>query len=416
MVRQRVDLLVLGSNEAVTLNGTVGSDDLGIVDDGGVAVRRGRIVAVASSQLLERKFSAAETIEANDEIVMPGFVDPHTHLVFNGSREEEFQLRVAGMSYMDVLKKGGGILETVNKTRQAFKAELVAEGRSRLDNCLEAGSTTVEVKSGYGLRTDTEVKILETIRVLARTHPCHVISTFLGAHAIPREYPSSQEYARLVIEEMLPIIFKNHLAAFCDVFCEEGAFDAKESLSILRAAIRGGLKAKIHADEFSANGGTHVANSIGAVSADHLVFAPERELEKMVKTRVVPVVLPASSHSLLSEKRAKALEMLSIGLPVALGTDFSPANWVFGQLTVAALAARELGMRTADIIRGITVNAARAVGVGGSVGSLSPGKQANITILKVPNHDWIGYTYGEGVVDKVLIGGRVVVENGKRVR
>jgi len=286
----------------------------------------------------------------------------------------------------------------------------------RLDTFLERGATTVEVKSGYGLRTEQELKILRVIRKLSNTHPSHIIPTFLGAHAVPSECRNSKEYSDVIVRQMLPAVVKSGLAVFCDVFCEEGAFDSHESLAILKAAARSGLKLKIHADEFTASGGTTVANQIRAVSADHLIHSPPKEVEKMRESGVTPVLLPASGHSLLSKEHARAREMLSMGLPVALGSDFSPANWVMGPLTVAALAARELRMRAAEILRGITVNAAKAVGRDRDVGSLRAGKSADVVTVKAPSHKWIGYSYGEGLVDKVLIKGRLVVEEGRRVR
>jgi imidazolonepropionase len=415
MSKQRVDLLVLGSSEAVTLEGD-GPDDLGVVENGGVAVKDGRLVQAASSQLLERKYTARKIIDVSNQTVLPGFVDPHTHLVFHGSRENEFQSRVEGVLYIEVLRKGGGILETVRKTRQVSETELALSATQRLDVFLEHGTTTVEVKSGYGLSTEQELKILRVIKELSRGHPCRIIPTFLGAHAVPREYPSSKDYCDVVVREMIPAVAKEGLARFCDVFCEEGAFDEKQSLTILRAAARSGLRPKIHADEFTSSGGARVANQVRAASADHLIHSPGKELEKMLDSAVTPVLLPASSHSLLSKELARARDMLSIGLPVALGTDFSPANWVMSPLTVAALAARELRMRVAEILRGITINAARAVGMQGQVGSLRPGKSADLVTLKAPSHKRVGYSYGEGLVDKVLIGGRLVVENGRRVR
>ena len=415
MTKQPVDLLVLGSKETVTVNPGLGSDDIGVIDNGGIAVRAGRFVAAASSELLERKFRAKTVISAHDETILPGFVDPHTHLVFSGSREEEFQLRVRGRHYLETLKEGGGILETVNRTRQASPDELFRTATKRLDAALEAGTTTIEIKSGYGLRLQDEIKMLTTIRRLEEHHPCHIVPTFLGAHAIPPECSSPEEYSRTVINEMLPKVSGSSLARFCDVFCEQGAFDQKLSLRILNAASKMGLGLKIHADEFSDHGGTKVANKIRATSADHLVHSPQKELGKMKITNVTPVLLPASSHSLLMDKYASAREMLSLGLPVALGTDFSPANWAVGQLTVAAIAARELGMRAGEILKGITTNAARALGEERTTGSISPGKRADVVILKVPNHKWVGYAYGENLVDKVLIRGKLVVDNGKRV-
>jgi len=413
MVKSRVDLLVLGSRETVTVDGN-SAEDLGVIEDGGVAIKAGEIVQAAASQLLERKFEAKTVIDASDQIILPGLVDPHTHLVFNGSREDEFQLRIGGVPYMEILKRGGGILETVRKTRLSSESELVSLGLQRMDSFIEAGSTTVEAKSGYGLRTLEELKILKTMRDLSRLHPCRLVPTFLGAHAIPSDR-SAADYTREVVSEMLPLVVRERLARFCDVFCEQGAFDAKQSQSILNAASKMGLQAKIHADEFASIGASRVAVATNCISADHLIHSQLDDLERLRKAGVIPVLLPASSHSLLSREHANAREMLSLGLPVALGTDFSPANWVSGQLTTAALAARELRMRVDEIIRGITINAARAVGMQASVGSLSAGKRADLVTLRVPNHKWIGYGYGEGVVDKVLIEGRLTVHNGKRL-
>jgi imidazolonepropionase len=411
--KRRIDLLILDSNEAITLADST-EDDLGIIDGGGVAIDKGRIVDVASSQLLERKYSASRQLRATDEIILPGFVDPHTHLVFQGSREDEFQLRLEGASYLDVLRKGGGIMETVNKTRQTTATELLSIAQDRLNSMMEAGTTTLEIKSGYGLHLEGELKILRVIHQLKRQNPCQVASTFLGAHAVPA-WMTPEDYAKIVIEEMIPTVHQQKLAEFCDVFCEDGAFNPELSKKILRAGNSYGLKPKIHADQFTDGQGARIANDVGATSADHLVHSNRVELGRMTKTSVVPVVLPASSHSLLTSAHAPVTEMLSMGLPAALGTDFSPSNWIFGQLTVAAIAARELRMKAADIIRGITINAARALHLQDSVGSIRNGKRADIVTLRVPNHKWIGYTYGEGIVDNVLIEGREVVKEGKRV-
>jgi imidazolonepropionase len=411
--KRRIDLLILDSKETITLAHST-TDDLGIIDGGGVAIDGGRIVDAASSQLLERKYSASRQILATDEIILPGFVDPHTHLVFQGSREEEFQQRLGGASYLDVLRKGGGIMETVNKTRQTTPSELLSIAQSRLNSMIEAGTTTLEIKSGYGLDLEGELKILRVIRQLRRQNLCQVAPTFLGAHAVPASM-TSEDYTRTVIEEMIPTVHQQKLAEFCDVFCEEGVFNPELSKKILRVGTSHGLRPKIHADQFTDGQGARVANDVGATSADHLVHSNLEQLERMTKTSVVPVLLPASSHSLLSTDHAPVTEMLSMGLPVALGTDFSPSNWILGQLTVAAVAARGLRMKAADIIRGITINAARALHLQDSVGSIRNGKRADIVTLKVPSHKWIGYTYGEGIVDKVLIEGREVVTEGKRV-
>jgi imidazolonepropionase len=314
---------------------------------------------------------------------------------------------------MDVLRKGGGIIETVNRTRQASSESLFQSGKQRLDTCLESGSTTVEIKSGYGLRDDDEFKILRTIDRLKRYHPCRIVPTFMGAHAVPPGDTSS-EYVLNLIDEMLPEIARAGLAGFCDVFCEQGAFDSLESGRILGKARKLGLKLKIHADQFTDSRGAELANKLHVTSADHLVHSPTKQLERMAETKVIPVVLPSSSLSVLTGENADARSMIGLGLPVALGTDFSPSNWMFGQLTVAALASRELRMKASEIIRGITINAARALGLEKRVGSLHVGKDADLVTLRVPNHRWIGYTYGERIVDNVLIGGKWVVRNGKR--
>ncbi len=414
MVKKRVDVLVLNSNETITLDSPNSDTGLGVIDNGGVAINQRKIVLAASTELLERKFRSRTTIDAENEIILPGFVDPHTHLVFAGARDAEFQLRIEGVSYMDVLRKGGGIIETVSRTRQASSESLFQSGKHRLDTCLESGSTTVEIKSGYGLRDDEEFKILRTINRLKKYHSCRIVPTFMGAHAVPPG-ETSTEYVLNVIDEMLPQIARAGLAEFCDVFCEQGAFDSFESGRILGKARKLGLKLKIHADQFTDSGGAEIANRLRATSADHLVHSPADQLEKMGETKVTPVVLPSSSLSLLTGENADARSMLTLGLPVALGTDFSPSNWMLGQLTVAALASRELRMKASEIIRGITINAARALGLEKRVGSLHVGKDADLVTLRVPSHKWIGYTYGERIVDNVLIGGEWVVRDGKRI-
>lgn len=414
MVKKRVDVLVLNSNETITLDSPDGGNGLGIVDNGGVAINQGKIVLAASTDLLERKFHARRTIDAEGEIILPGFVDPHTHLVFAGARDSEFQLRIAGVSYMEILRKGGGIIETVNRTRQASQESLFESGKQRLDTCLESGSTTVEIKSGYGLREDEELKILRTVQRLRRYHPCNIVPTFMGAHAVPPGETSS-EYVSSVIEEMLPRVAQAGLAEFCDVFCEQGVFNSIESKKILKKASKLGLGLKIHADQFTDCGGAELANKLHATSADHLIHSHAEQFEQMTKNAVTPVLLPSSSHSLLAGENADARGMLGMGLPVALGTDFSPSNWMFGQLTVAALASRDLRMNASEVIRGITINAARALGLEKRVGSLHRGKRADIVTLRAPNHRWLGYTYGERVVDNVLIGGELVAKDGRRI-
>jgi imidazolonepropionase len=411
--KHRVDLLILDSSETVTVNED-DTEDLGIIDEGGVAIANGKIVEVASSQLLERKYSASEYLRVKDEVIFPGFIDPHTHLVFEGSREQEFESRLEGSTYLDVLKKGGGIMETVGKTREATENQLLTTAQDRLNVAFECGTTAIEIKSGYGLTTYGEVKILRTIQRLRRQTPCHISPTFLGAHAIPIGW-TEREYTKLIIDQMLPTVSLERLADFCDVFCEKGTFDKHASKTILRAGIQAGLRPKIHADQFTDNGGAELANEVRATSADHIVHSSPVQLKKFKNTNVTPVILPASSHSLLSSQYAPAREMLASGLPVALGSDFSPSNWILGPLTIAAIAARTLRMKSDELIRAITVNAAKALRLDREIGSLRRGKSADIVTLKIPNHRWIGYTYGEGLIDKVLIAGKRHVDKGRRL-
>jgi len=279
---------------------------------------------------------------------------------------------------------------------------------------VELGTTTLEIKSGYGLTVEDELRLLRVIQRLKRQNSCRIVATFLGAHSIPTGM-IPEEYTKLVIEKMIPAVSREKLAVFCDVFCEDGVFDPESSKRILTAGLKHGLSPKIHADQFTDDQGARVANDVRAVSADHLVHSRLDDLERMAATSVIPVVLPASSQSVLSTAYAPARAMLSKGLPVALGTDFSPSNWILGQLTVAAVAARGLRMKAAEIIRGITINASRALGLQHTVGSLANGKCGDIVILKAASYKWAGYTHGEGIVDKVLIEGKEVVSEGKRV-
>src|SRR5713101_6057039 len=292
MAKHRVDLLILDSDQTITVPSKIeGSDSLGIVDNGGVAVDHGRVVQAAASEFLDRKYSARRNIVADNQIILPGFVDPHTHLVFAGSREDEFESRVAGREYMQSLRGGGGILETVRKTRYATPDELYSTGYKRLTQALLNGTTTIEVKTGYGLDLSGEEKMLRVVNRLRKSHRSNVLVTFLGAHAVPPEHPTPDDYTRFLFRDLLPMALRVGGASFCDVFCEAGVFTPEQSRRILQSASKLGFKTKIHADEFTDSGGAKVANQIKAVSADHLIHSPTIELEKMKETSVVPVLL-----------------------------------------------------------------------------------------------------------------------------
>lgn len=416
--KEKADLLIDSANELVTVAGIgqkprIGKQlqELGIIHGGSLAVKDGKIVAVGKAAEIRKRTRAENIINASGKIVLPGFVDPHTHLVFAGSREDEFQMRVEGASYLDILKAGGGILKTVKETRKADVDRLLGSGLSALDVMLEHGTTTVEAKSGYGLTTKDELKILEVIQRLNQLHPVDVVPTFLGAHVVPPEYKdNSEEYVRLVVEEMVPKVAQRRLAEFCDVFCEKGVFNVGQSRRVLVAGKSFGLKPKVHADEMSLTGGAELAAGVGAVSAEHLLFASDDGINALASAGVVAVLLPAAAFSLMGGRFADARKMIDAGVAVALGTDFNPSCWVESQQLVVAFACHFMRMTPAEAISAVTVNAAHAVGLAGEVGSLEVGKKADVIILNVPNHKFLGYRFGVNLVDKVIKNGKIVFD------
>jgi len=424
VAKQKVDLLIENASELVTLRGGTQRPllgermrDLGIIKGGGVTVRRGRIVSVGKTREIKRKFESEETIDASGKVVMPSFVDPHTHLVFSGSREDEFEMRIQGSTYMEILEKGGGILRTVNETRKASKEELFENCKKTLDIMLQHGTTTVEAKSGYGLTTKDEIKCLEVMKLLAQKHPIDIVSTFLGAHAIPLEYKGkADEYVNLVINEMIPAVSSRRLAEFCDVFCEKGVFSVEQSRRILLSGRKHGLLPKLHADEMTRLGGSELAAEMRAVSADHLLFASDNGLRAMAKQETVAVLLPGVSFSLMMDHYADARKIIQLNVPVALGTDYNPNCWVENQQIVIALACREMRMMSAEVIVATTINAAHAISRAQNIGTLEPDKKADIIVLDAPNRKFLGYRFGVNLVDKVIKEGRLVVDEGKVIR
>jgi len=421
--KETVELLIENAGEVVTLRGgsqkpLLGTKmkDLGIIKHGSIAVNEGKIVAVGETREIQRKFKGKETVDTEGKLVMPGFVDPHTHLVFAGSREEEFEMRIMGASYMEILERGGGILKTVRETRKASRDELMKNCEKTLDTMLEHGTTTIEAKSGYGLTTVDEVKCLEVMKVLNEKHPIEIVPTFLGAHAIPPEHKDdTHEYVSLIVEEMIPTVADQKLAEFCDVFCEKGVFDTSQSRKILLQGKEHGLTPKLHSDELSRLGGAELAVEVGAISASHLLFASENGLKEMAKQSVTAILLPAAAFSLMSSRYAEARKMISWGVVVALGTDYNPSCWVESQQIVIALACNQMRMTPSEAITATTVNAAHAINRGLRVGSLEAGKKADIAILNAPNHKFLGYRFGTNLVDKVIKDGKLVVNEGKRM-
>lgn len=419
--KESADTLIVNANELITLKGDSKKprtgeqmQHLGIISRGGLAVKDGRVVAVGKTSEIRKEFRAENVISASGKTVMPGFVDPHTHLVFAGSREDEFQMRVEGASYMEILDSGGGILKTVKETRKAGVEELVESGFKTLDVMLEHGTTTVEAKSGYGLTVKDELKILRVMKRLNQLHAVDVVPTFMGAHAVPPKYKNKpQQYVDLVVKKMIPQVAAEGLAEFCDVFCERGVFGLAQSRRVLLAARDHKLKLKVHADEMSKLGGAELAADVEAVSAEHLLFSSDDDLKAMAEKDVIAVLLPAAAFSLMTERYADARKMISLGVPVALGTDFNPSCWVESQQLVIAFACHFMKLTPAEAITAATINAAHAIGRAGEVGSLEVGKKADVIVLDVPNHKFLGYRFSVNLVDKVIKNGRLVYDRGE---
>jgi imidazolonepropionase len=385
--------------------------ELGIIRNGALAVKEGKIAAVGKTPEITKVYKAENILSASGKTVLPGFVDPHTHLVFAGSREDEFQMRVEGASYMEILDAGGGILRTVRETRRARTEKLVENGTETLNAMLEHGTTTVEAKSGYGLTTKDELKILEATQRLNELHTVDLVPTFLGAHAIPPEFSNKPEdYVGLVINEMIPRVAQKGLAEFCDVFCERGVFSLDQSRRILIAGKNLGLRPKLHADEMSLLGGAELAASIGAVSADHVLFSSDEGFKAMADKGVIAVLLPAAAFSLMNGRFADARTIINFGVPVALATDFNPSCRVENQQLVIAFACHFMKLAPAEAIIAATINAAHAINRASEIGSLEVGKKADIVVLDIPNHRFLGYRFGVNLVDKVIKSGRLVID------
>lgn len=426
-MKQPADLLVLNAGQLCTVAGHGGrpaagpaQGNAGSVEGGAVAAYQGKIVAAGpEAEVLAAvdPVPGAVRIDAEGRLVTPGLVDAHTHLCFAGWRAEELGLRVQGAAYLDILKAGGGILHTVQATRAASEDELVAGLRQRLDEILLLGTTTVEIKSGYGLALGAEVKQLQAIRRAAATAVQDVVPTFLGAHAVPPEFRGhGHEYAMMVAQAMVPAIASAGLAEYVDVFCEDGVFDLEETRRILESARRFGLGAKVHADEVVHLGGARLAAELGAVSADHLVVTPPEDWEALREAGTIACLLPATSFFLMKEKHAPARGMIEAGVPVALATDYNPGTQPGGSLPlVMSIACLTLRMTPAEALVAVTLNAAHAIGLGDRVGSLEPGKEADLVIWNCPTLDHLPYRMGVNLADTVVKRGRVVVKNGRRV-
>ncbi len=428
----KADLLLLHAGQLLTLTPDVSPQAqgdaalLGIIEDGAVAVQGETIVAVGTTRELASSCRARRTIDADGRVVLPGLVDPHTHALFAGSRAQEFELRLRGASYLEILEAGGGILSTVQATRRAPLELLFAETAERLDRMLVHGTTTAEVKTGYALETEGELRLLGAILELDARHPMDLVPTFLPAHAVPPEFRSDPGgYVERVVEEMLPAAatFWEEATAsaprpaplFCDVFCDRGAFDASQARRILERARALGMGLKIHADEFAPLGGTMLAVEMGAISADHLVCTPETELLALARSSTVAVSLPGTPFGLGQSHYTPARALLEAGGTLALATDLNPGTCYCESMPfIIALACRTMRLRPAEAIVAATRNAARAIGWQERIGTLEVGKQADLVLLDLPDYRHLAYRFGTNPVWMVIKRGKVVVQQGRR--
>lgn len=385
-------------------------DDLGLIPGGALAAREGRIVWVGKAEGLESSVSLVEgarVIDAQGRVALPGFVDSHTHAVFAGSREGELAARIRGKTYLEILQEGGGILSTVRATRGRSPEELAEVSRGYLDNMLRHGTTTVEVKSGYGLDLESELAILQAVEILNRTHPLDLIPTFLGAHALAPEYAGDQAgYVEAVIRMLHQV---KGFARYCDVFCEEGVFSVEESRRILLEARRQGFGIKLHADELRPTGGAELAAELGATSADHLDHASPQGMRALAEKGVVGVLLPGVSFFLMAPTYAPARQMLEAGMAIALATDFNPGSCPCENMAlILTLACLQLKMTIEQALNAATINGAHALGLAQEVGSLEVGKAADVVLFDLPSYQAIPYRFGVNHVWRVIKKGKEV--------
>lgn len=407
----KVDLLLRNAGQLLTMGGPGGR--IGLIEGGAVAARGGRIswvgrdVDVAAAVELE---PGAVVIDAEGGVVMPGLVDPHTHLIFAGSRHQEFALRLAGKGYLEILAAGGGILSTVRATRAASLDELVEGARGRLARLLSFGVTTCEVKSGYGLELETELKMLEAARVLGQTQPVRIVPTLLAAHAVPEEHRARPEgYVELVCDEMIPEVARRGLAEQCDVFLDQGAFSRDQARRVLEAAKAAGLRPRLHAGQFTDQGGPELAAALGATSADHLEHLSDAGAAAMAAAGVVACLLPGAALT-LGMRFPDAARLRAAGVEVALATDCNPGTSMTENLPLmVTLGATAMKLTIEDALRGVTCVAARALGLERELGALAPGLRADLVQLGVPDYRCLAYHFGVSHVRRVIAGGRVVL-------
>jgi len=415
--RKSKTVAVINCSQVLTLAGParprVGAEmrELAILEHGGLFARDGHIERVGAAAEIEALIeSDTEVVDADGRVVLPGFVDAHTHPVFAGTRVDEFEERSRGATYEEIAARGGGIQSTVNRTRAASVDELVAAGRRYAEWFLRGGTTTIEAKSGYGLSLEDELKILRAIKRLNDETPLRYVPTFLGAHSIPSEYRARRdEYVSLIVDEMLPRVAQQKLAEYCDVFCEQNVFTTDEAWKILSAARCHGLGLRMHADQLSLSGGAKLAAELGTATADHLEHSDAAGIESLRRAGVQPVLLPGSVYALGSSRYPAAREMIDAGLAVVLATDFNPGSSPTPSMTmILSLAATHMKMTPAEAITAATVNAAYSLNRGGQIGSLEPGKIADFVIHDCDDYRELVYFFGVQHAWKVYRGGKAV--------
>jgi imidazolonepropionase len=407
-----VDTVVTNIAELATLAGPNaqprrGKDlgELGLIKDAWVAIADGKVQEIGTGAAPQ----ARTVIDASGCTVTPGLIDPHTHLVFGGTREAEFVQRLEGATYAEILAAGGGIHHTVTATRTATVEELVQSGRQRLKRMLACGTTTLEAKSGYGLELETELKQLLATKQLAEEGPQEIIATFMGAHAVPKGV-DGDAYTQQVIDEMLPEVARRGLATYCDVFCEKGVFTPQQTERIGRAAKALGLGVRIHADELSDLGGGALAATLEAASADHLLMMGEQSVKALASSNTVAVMLPGTPFFLGMAERAPARQLVDAGVAIAIGTDFNPGSCFSESLPMMmTLACLHLKLTPAEALACVTINAAHSLGLAERLGSLEVGKQADLVVWDAPNHAHLAYHFGVPLVQRVLKRGEVVL-------
>jgi imidazolonepropionase len=417
----KVDLIIYNANLVTCASGgkpkrLVEMRDVGLIENGAIAVKDNRIIGIGKSDEILSDFQAETTIDAAERVVSPAFVECHTHVVFAGNRLDEFELKIKGADYLEILASGGGIISTVRRTREAGLAELIEQSRKRLDKMLALGVATCEVKTGYGLDTETELKMLEAIFELDSMHEIDLIPTFLAAHAVPPEFKENPDkYVDLICEEMLPLVnskFKiqdSKNPFFVDVFCEKNAFDLEQSERVLGTAKNLGFSLKAHVDEFTNLGCARVAVGLGATSIDHLDAISDEEIELLAKSETIGVVTPTVNFNFGSKEFADARKMIDDGCAIALSTDYNPGSAPCPSLPNAmAIACRYQKLLPSEAFNAITINAAFAVASGEKIGSLETGKQADILIFDTKDYRELAYEFGSNLVETVIKGGKVI--------